>query len=84
MTAVTAIVDPARVILGGSIGLALAPYLGKIETLVGQVTYRAPEIVISPLGTNATVIGAIATALAMHRETYTPTLPDIGTILSSP
>jgi glucokinase len=84
VTAVTAIVDPARVILGGSIGLALAPYLGKIETLVGQVTYCAPDIVISPLGTNATVIGAIATALAMHRKIYTPTLPDIGTILSAP
>jgi glucokinase len=84
VTAVTAIVDPARVILGGSIGLALEPYLRDIESLVSQVTYRAPEIVISPLGSNATVIGAIATALAMHREAYAPVLPDIGTILGSP
>jgi glucokinase len=82
VTAVTALMDPARVILGGSIGLALAPYRGQIEALVAQVTYRAPEIVISPLGANATVIGAVASALAMHRDTYAPTLPDIRTMLS--
>lgn len=30
-----------------------------------------------------TLIGAIATALAIHRENYAATLPDIGTILGS-
>jgi glucokinase len=79
VTAVTALIDPARVILGGSIGRALEPYREQIEALVTQVTYSAPEIVISPLGANATVIGAIASALAMHRDTYAPTLPDIRT-----
>ncbi len=79
ITAVTTLVDPARVILGGSIGRALAPYVAQIETLVGQVTYRAPELVISSLGPNATVVGAIASALALHRDAHAPTLPDIRT-----
>lgn len=84
VTAVTALIDPARVILGGSIGRALEPYRDQIESLVAQSTYRAPEIVTSPLGPNATVIGAIASALAMHRDTYAPTLPDIRAMLSAP
>jgi glucokinase len=79
ITAVAAIVDPARVILGGSIGRALAPYLTQIETLLGQVTYRPPEVVVSSLGPNATVIGAIASALALHRDAHAPTLPDVRT-----
>jgi glucokinase len=79
ITAVTALVDPARVILGGSIGRALAPYLSQIETLVAQVTYRPPELVVSCLGPNATVVGAIASALALHRDEHAPTLPDIRT-----
>jgi glucokinase len=84
ITAVTALVDPARVILGGSIGRALAPYLAQIETLVGHVTYRPPELVISSLGPNATVVGAIASALALYRDAHAPTLPDIATVVSSP
>ena len=84
ITAVTTLVDPARVILGGSIGGALAPYLPQIESLVAQVTYCPPELVISSLGPNATVVGAIASALALHRDAYAPTLPDIRTAVSPP
>ena len=75
--AVTALVDPDRVILGGSIGRALAPYLGQIEALVGRAAYRAPDLVISTLGPNATVTGAIAAALALHRESNAPSVPSI-------
>jgi glucokinase len=84
VTAVTALIDPGRVILGGSIGRALEPYRDQIESLVTQSTYRAPEIVISPLGANATVLGAIASALATHRDASAPTLPDIPAMLSPP
>jgi glucokinase len=84
VAAVTALIDPARVIVDGGIGRALAPYLGQIETLVGQVTYRTPEIVTSTLGQNATVTGAIACALAMHRDALAPVLPDIRTAVSPP
>jgi hypothetical protein len=72
------------VILGGSIGRALAPYLSQIEALVERVTYRVPELVTSTLGPNATVVGAIASALALHRDAHAPTLPDIRTAISPP
>jgi glucokinase len=84
ITSMSALVDPARVILGGSIGRALAPYVQRVQALVGRVTYREPEIVVSPLGSNATVLGAIATALSMYRESFAPTLPDIRPIVSPP
>jgi glucokinase len=77
VTAITAFVDPERVILDGSIGRALAPYLGKIGALVTGAAYRAPELVTSTLGPNATVIGAIASALARHRESSAPAVPSI-------
>jgi glucokinase len=77
VTAITAFVDPERVILDGSIGRALAPYLGKIGALVSGAAYRAPELVTSTLGPNATVIGAIASALARHRESNAPAVPSI-------
>jgi glucokinase len=77
VTAITAFVDPDRVILDGSIGRALAPYLEKIGALVSGAAYRAPELVTSTLGPNATVIGAIASALARHRESNAPAVPSI-------
>jgi glucokinase len=77
VTAITAFVDPDRVILDGSIGRALAPYLEKIGVLVSGAAYRAPELVTSTLGPNATVIGAIASALARHRESNAPAVPSI-------
>jgi len=77
--AVTAVVDPDRVILGGSIGRALAPYLEQIDALVRRAAYRAPELLISTLGPNATVIGGIAAALALHRDTNAPAVPSIRT-----
>jgi glucokinase len=75
--AITALVDPDRVILGGSIGRALAPYLGQIGALVRKAAYRAPDLLISTLGPNATVTGAIAAALALHRESNAPAVPSI-------
>ena len=74
---ITALVDPDRVILGGSIGQALAPYLGQIDALVRRAAYRTPDLLISTLGPNATVTGAIAAALALHRESNAPAVPSI-------
>jgi glucokinase len=68
----TALVDPDRIILDGSIGRALRPWLGDLRTLVEAQVFRAPEIVISELGPNATVTGAIARALAMVTEQELP------------
>ena len=68
----TALVDPDRIILDGSIGRALHPWLDELQFLVEAQVFRSPEIVISELGPNATVTGAIARALAMVTEQELP------------
>ncbi len=68
----TSLVDPERVILDGSIGRALEPWLPELRAAVDEHVFRAPEIVISRLGPNATVIGAIARALAIVSEQEAP------------
>jgi len=68
----TALIDPERVILDGSIGRALAPWLQEIRDTVQSRVFQPPEIVISQLGPNAAVIGAIARALAMVAEQDAP------------
>lgn len=84
VAAVAALLDPHRVILDGSIGRALKPYLPQIDALVHRRAYRAPELTISALGPNATVIGAIAAALALHRESKAPTVPSFAPLPESP
>ena len=68
----TALIDPDRIILDGSIGRALRPWLDELCDIVAGQVFRAPEIVISDLGPNATVIGAIARALAVVSEQDLP------------
>lgn len=68
----TALIDPERIILDGSIGRALEPWLPELRSTVLGRVFGAPEIVISQLGPNATVIGAIARALAMVAEQDAP------------
>jgi glucokinase len=68
----TALIDPERVILDGSIGRALEPWLPDIREAVRARVFQAPEIVISQLGPNAAITGAIARALAMVAEQDTP------------
>ena len=70
----TALVDPERVILDGSIGRALEPWLEDLRAAVTAGVFRAPDIVISQLGRNATVLGAIARALAMVAELDGPSV----------
>jgi glucokinase len=68
----TALIDPERVILDGSIGRALAPWLGDLRAAVEARVFRAPDVVVSQLGPDAAVIGAIARALAMVSEQDAP------------
>lgn len=84
VNAVAALVDPDRVILDGGIGRALAPYLEQIDALVRRTTYRAPELLISTLGPNATVIGAIAAALTLDRQSSAPVVPSIAAAAGMP
>jgi glucokinase len=69
---ITALVDPERIILDGSIGRALEPWLPLLCSIVESDVFRPPDIVISRLGQNATVTGAIARALAMVPELDAP------------
>ena len=68
----TALVDPERIILDGSIGRALEPWLEDLRAAVTAGVFRPPDMVISALGPNATVLGAIARALAIVAELDEP------------
>ena len=86
LTGATALVDPERIILDGSIGRALEPWLEDLRSAVAAGVFRPPDIVISTLGPNATVLGATARALAIvaeldgpsvaqHPSVYRPAVP---------
>src|ERR1017187_6444501 len=75
VTGAVAFIDPEIIVLEGSIGRALEPYLGRIEDLVERATGRAPILSISTLGPNATIVGALSPALLLDIETRTPTTP---------
>ncbi|MEA2270269.1 MAG: glucokinase [Solirubrobacteraceae bacterium] len=65
---IVAVVDPGRVILDGSVGRALAPYLDELRDRIAPRVPDVPELVVSKLGPNATIAGAIACALSLDRE----------------
>jgi glucokinase len=69
---ITALVDPERVILDGAIGRALAPWLAGLRSAVEAGVFRPPDIVISSLGPDAAVTGAMARALALVSELDVP------------
>jgi glucokinase len=70
----TALVDPERIILDGSIGRAIEPWLDDLRSSVAAGVFRAPDILVSALGPNATVLGAIARALAIVAERDEPSV----------
>jgi glucokinase len=75
----TALVDPERIILDGSIGRALEPWLADLRSAVAAGVFRPPDLVVSTLGANATVLGAIARALAIVAELDQPSVrPPFG------
>jgi glucokinase len=74
LTGATALVDPERIILDGSIGRALEPWLEDLRSAVAAGVFRPPDIVISTLGPNATVLGATARALAIVAELDSPSV----------
>jgi glucokinase len=74
IAAATALVDPELIILDGSIGRALGPWLEELRAAVTRAVFRSPDIVISTLGPNASVLGAIARALAIVAELDGPSV----------
>jgi predicted NBD/HSP70 family sugar kinase len=70
LAAVTALLDPERVVLGGGVGsngdLLIKPMEKRLRALL---RLPPPQIVVSSLGDDAVVLGALATALETARET---------------
>jgi glucokinase len=64
---IVAVIDTGRVILDGSIGRALAPYLDALASRIAPRIPSVPELRVSQLGPNATITGAIACALSLDR-----------------
>src|SRR5579859_943574 len=69
VASITAVLDPELVVLGGGIGrngdLLLAPMSKRLEKLL---PLRPPPLMVSALGDDAVVLGALAIALARARE----------------
>lgn len=68
VAAVAAIVDPALVVLGGGVGLNADILLGQLDAAVAALTPLRPPVVLSELGADAILLGAIATALDTARD----------------
>jgi predicted NBD/HSP70 family sugar kinase len=69
VAALTSVIDPELVVLGGGIGgngdLLIRPIEKRLRTLL---RLPPPRIVVSSLGEDAVVLGALATALTTARE----------------
>lgn len=65
MIGVVAVTDPAAIILDGSVGRSMAPYVGRLEDLLRGRVLALPRVTTSALGADGTLIGAIAAALQL-------------------
>jgi predicted NBD/HSP70 family sugar kinase/biotin operon repressor len=68
VAAVTAILDPDAVVLGGGVGGELDLLREPMERRLRQLTPFRPQVVTSELGDEAVLLGAIAQALEMARD----------------
>ena len=59
---IAAVLDPERVVLDGSVGRALAPYLPRLTALLAPVLLFPPELRISTLAPNAALAGGVVEA----------------------
>ncbi len=65
LAAVSTALDPGRIVLGGSVGLALAPWYPALTArLTGRIPH-VPPLVAAALGANAPLVGAAALAWGM-------------------
>jgi len=63
VAAITAVLDPELIVLGGRIGQREALLLTSLEHRLQQLTPLRPRIVVSKLGDDSVLLGSIATAL---------------------
>jgi len=59
---IAAVLDLERVVLDGSLGRALAPYLAQLTALIAPVLLFPPELRVSTLAPNAALAGAMVEA----------------------
>jgi glucokinase len=62
---VCAVLDPERVVLDGSVGRSLAPYLPRLADLVELSLLYPPDLRISALAPNAALVGAVGEAVRL-------------------
>jgi glucokinase len=62
------IVDPELVILDGSVGCALEPYIGRLSHRIARRLAAPPRICVSTRGVNAALVGGVASALSFVRR----------------
>jgi predicted NBD/HSP70 family sugar kinase len=83
VAAIVPVVDPALVVLGGEIGLEADLLLASIEQRLIEVSPLQPPVVISSLGTDAVLQGALVTAVdaaqdfVFRQATQAPTGPQV-------
>jgi predicted NBD/HSP70 family sugar kinase len=63
IAAITAVLDPELIVLGGGIGQRGELLLPPLERRLQQLTTLKPRIVASKLGDDCVLLGSIATAL---------------------
>jgi len=56
MIGVVAVTDPAAIILDGSVGRSMAPYVGRLEDLLRGRVLALPRVTTSALGADGTLI----------------------------
>jgi predicted NBD/HSP70 family sugar kinase len=67
VAAVSAVLDPDLVVLGGGLGHSADLLLGTVEETLHRLTPLRPRVAASDLGDDAVLLGAIATALRTAR-----------------
>ena len=68
IAAITAVLDPELIVLGGGIGQRTELLLPPIERRLQQLTPLRPPIVASKLGDDSVLLGSIATALEVAHK----------------
>ncbi len=77
IAAVAPVIDPELVILGGGIAANGDLLLEPIERELRELSPFRPRLAVSPLGENAVLAGAVATALEAAQDRVFSRLPDV-------
>jgi glucokinase len=72
LIAVASLLDPEVIIIDGSVGRSLEPYLDRLSQRITARLWSAPRLAVSSLGSDSTVIGAVAAALQSVRRKAAP------------